>query len=102
MSNASQTDTTVGIVGGGPAGLMLSHVLDRAGIANVVIDNRTRDEIEHTVRAGILEVDSVNMLLDNDVSDRVLRDGYRHVGMAFDLLDRRKPPAQQAGPGAPA
>ena len=81
MSIASQTDTTVGIVGGGPAGLMLSHLLDRAGIANVVIDNRTRDEIEHTVRAGILEVDSVNMLLDNDVSDRVLRDGYRHDGI---------------------
>ena len=75
------TDTTVGIVGGGPAGLMLSHLLDRAGIANVVIDNRTRAQIESTVRAGILEVDSVNMLVDTGVSDRVFRDGHAHDGI---------------------
>ena len=75
------TDTTVGIVGGGPAGLMLSHLLDRAGIANVVIDNRTREQIESTVRAGILEVDSVNMLVDTGVSDRVFRDGHAHDGI---------------------
>ena len=75
------TDTTVGIVGGGPAGLMLSHFLDRAGIANVVIDNRTREQIESTVRAGILEVDSVNMLVDTGVSDRVFRDGHAHDGI---------------------
>lgn len=75
------TDTTVGIVGGGPAGLMLSHFLDRAGISNVVIDNRTREQIESTVRAGILEVDSVNMLVDTGVSDRVFRDGHAHDGI---------------------
>lgn len=75
------TDTTVGIVGGGPAGLMLSHLLDRAGIANVVIENRTRAQIESTVRAGILEVDSVNMLVDTGVSDRVFRDGHAHDGI---------------------
>ena len=49
------TRTTVGIVGGGPAGLMLSHLLHVSGIDSVVVDNRTRHEIEHTVRAGILE-----------------------------------------------
>lgn len=81
MSLASSTDTQVGIVGGGPSGLMLSHLLDRAGIDNVVIDNRTRDEIEHTVRAGILEVDSVNLLVDTGVSDRVFRDGQAHDGI---------------------
>ena len=81
MSIASHTDTTVGIVGGGPAGLMLSHLLDRAGIANVVIDNRTRAQIESTVRAGILEVDSVNLLVDTGVSDRVFRDGHAHDGI---------------------
>lgn len=77
----TSTDTTVGIVGGGPAGLMLSHLLDRAGISNVVIDNRTREQIESTVRAGILEVDSVNMLVDTGVSDRVFRDGHAHDGI---------------------
>ena len=67
--------TQVGIVGGGLAGLMLSHLLAIAGIDSVVVDDRTRDEIEHTVRAGILEADSARLLVDSGVSDRVLRDG---------------------------
>ena len=49
------TTTQVGIVGGGPAGLMLSHLLRVDGIDSVVVDNRTRHEIEQTDRAGILE-----------------------------------------------
>ena len=76
-----ETRTTVGIVGGGPAGLMLSHLLGHSGIESVVIDLRTRHEIEETHRAGILEQDSVRMLVDTGVSDRVLRDGYRHEGI---------------------
>jgi len=75
------TRTTVGIVGGGPAGLMLSHLLHRAGIDSVVVDNRTRLDIEHTVRAGILERDSVRLLVESGVSDRVLRDGHEHQGI---------------------
>jgi 4-hydroxybenzoate 3-monooxygenase len=75
------TRTTVGIVGGGPAGLMLSHLLAGAGIGSVVVELRTRDEIEHTHRAGILEQDSVRMLVETGVSDRVLRDGFRHEGI---------------------
>ncbi len=75
------TRTTVGIVGGGPAGLMLSHLLARAGIDSVVVDNRTRPEIEQTVRAGILESGSVRLLVDTGVSDRVLREGHEHRGI---------------------
>lgn len=76
----------VGIVGGGPAGLMLSHLLDRFGIDSIVVDHRTRREIETTVRAGILEHDSVRLLVDTGVSDRVLREGDEHPGieLAFD------------------
>ena len=77
----SVTRTTVGIVGGGPAGLMLSHLLAIAGIDSVVVDHRTRDEIENTVRAGILEADSVRLLTDTGVSDRVHRDGIAHQGI---------------------
>jgi p-hydroxybenzoate 3-monooxygenase len=80
---ANRTDTTVGIVGGGPAGLMLSHLLSLAGISSVVVDNRLRLEIEHTVRAGILEADSMRLLVDSGVSDRVLRDGIEHEGIAL-------------------
>ncbi len=75
------TRTTVGIVGGGPAGLMLSHLLHNAGIDSVVVDHRTHLEIEQTVRAGILERDSVDLLVDGGVSDRVLRDGHEHRGI---------------------
>jgi 4-hydroxybenzoate 3-monooxygenase len=73
--------TQVAIVGAGPAALMLSHLLARAGIDSVAIDLRTREEIEQTHRAGILEQDSVDLLVDTGVSDRVLRDGYRHDGI---------------------
>jgi p-hydroxybenzoate 3-monooxygenase len=77
------TNTTVGIVGGGPAGLMLSHLLHVAGIESVVVDTRTRDEIEKTHRAGILERDSVRLLVDSGVSDRVLREGHEHQGISL-------------------
>ncbi|SER58265.1 4-hydroxybenzoate 3-monooxygenase [Lentzea albida] len=75
------TRTQVGIVGAGPAGLMLSHLLSLNGIDSVVVDNRTRREIETTVRAGILEADSARLLVDTGVSDRVLRDGHPHEGI---------------------
>ncbi|MDX6355155.1 MAG: p-hydroxybenzoate 3-monooxygenase, partial [Streptomyces sp.] len=75
------TRTQVAIVGGGPAGLMLSHLLARAGIESVVVDNRTRAQIEQTVRAGILERDSVRLLVESGVSDRVLREGHEHAGI---------------------
>ena len=68
------TGATIGIVGGGPAGLMLSHLLSLSGIDSVVVDNRPRLEIEQTVRAGILERDSVRLLVESGVSDRVLRE----------------------------
>jgi 4-hydroxybenzoate 3-monooxygenase len=73
--------TQVAIVGAGPAALMLSHLLARAGIDSVAIDLRTRQEIEETHRAGILEQDSVDLLVGTGVSDRVHRDGYRHDGI---------------------
>jgi p-hydroxybenzoate 3-monooxygenase len=81
MPSPPVTNTTVGIVGGGPAGLMLSHLMSLAGIESVVIDNRTRLEIEQTIRAGILERDSVRLLVDSGVSDRVLREGHEHQGI---------------------
>ena len=73
--------TQVAIVGGGPAGLMLSHLLHLAGIETVVLDNRTVETIENTHRAGILEHDSVRLLVESGVSDRVLTDGHEHGGI---------------------
>ncbi len=77
------TSTAVGVVGGGPAGLMLSHLLDRAGIDSVVVDTRSRHKIQTTVRAGILEADSVRLLVESGVSDRVHRDGVAHDGIVL-------------------
>ncbi|MDM7990033.1 4-hydroxybenzoate 3-monooxygenase [Arthrobacter sp. zg-Y877] len=73
--------TQVGIVGGGPAGLMLSHLLSKSGIDNIVVEKRDHETIRTTHRAGILEHGSVRMLTETGVSDRVLTDGYRHEGI---------------------
>ena len=80
--------TRVGIVGAGPAGLMLSHLLAKSGIDNVAIDTRPRQEIETTHRAGILEDGVVKAIVDSGVSDRVHTDGYEHHGiqLRFDEL----------------
>lgn len=80
-STPVSTKTQVAVVGAGPAALMLTHLLARAGIESVAIDLRSRQEIEETHRAGILEQDSVDLLVDTGVSERVLRDGYRHDGI---------------------
>ena len=73
--------TQVGIVGAGPAGLLLSHLLERAGISSIVVDTRDRGAIETTIRAGILEQGTVDVLVNTGVSDRVLRDGHKHDGI---------------------
>lgn len=77
----SSTRTRVVIVGGGPAGLMVSHLLHRSGIESVVLDTRTVHEIETTHRAGILEPDSVRLLTTTGVSERVVTEGSRHGGI---------------------
>lgn len=71
----------VGIVGAGPAGLMLSHLLHQNGVDSVVIDTRTREEIEGTIRAGVLEQSSVDLMTETGVGDRVQRLGMVHEGI---------------------
>lgn len=73
--------TQVAIIGAGPAGLLLSHLLARANIESIVIDRRSREEIETTVRAGILEADTVRVLVETGASTRVIDEGQRHDGI---------------------
>lgn len=73
--------TRVAIVGAGPAGLLLSHLLGVAGIESVVIDQRTRAQIETTIRAGILEQGTVEILDSSGASSRVRTAGSRHDGI---------------------
>lgn len=73
--------TRVAIVGAGPAGLLLSHLLADAGIESIVLDRRSRSEIESTIRAGILEQETVRVLTETGASERVLEVGNRHDGI---------------------
>ena len=73
--------TRVAIIGAGPAGLLLSHLLAADGIESVIVDQRSREEIEKTIRAGILEQGTVDVLTQTGASERVLVDGHRHDGI---------------------
>jgi p-hydroxybenzoate 3-monooxygenase len=73
--------TRVGIVGAGPAGLMLSHLLHLRGIDSVVLDLRTRQDIEQTIKAGVLEQGTVDLMTRTGVGDRLHRDGSVHHGI---------------------
>ena len=73
--------TQVGIVGAGPAGLTLAMLLQREGIECVVLEARTREYVEKRVRAGLLEQNTVNLLRDLGVADRLDREGIEHSGI---------------------
>jgi p-hydroxybenzoate 3-monooxygenase len=73
--------TQVGIIGGGPAGLLLSRLLAVQGIDSVVLENRSREYVEGRVRAGILEQHSVDTLVAAGVGDRLRREGLEHAGI---------------------
>ena len=73
--------TEVAIVGAGPAGLLLSHLLDRAGIESVVVETRSRDHVESRIRAGILESSTVELLDSAGLGARLHAEGDQHHGI---------------------
>ena len=80
--------TTVGIVGGGPAGLLLARLLRRAGVDCVVLESRDRDYVEQRQRAGILEQSTVDALRACGAAERLDREGLVHEGIEL-RWDRR-------------
>jgi p-hydroxybenzoate 3-monooxygenase len=80
--------TQVGIVGAGPAGLVLAHLLQRAGIESIVLEARTQQYIEERVRAGILEQGTVNLLNELGVGERMMRQGLMHYGVELRFAGR--------------
>jgi p-hydroxybenzoate 3-monooxygenase len=73
--------TQVGIVGAGPAGLMLSHLLHLQGIESVVLEARSRQYVEERVRAGLLEQGTTDLLIETGVGERMQREGLTHHGI---------------------
>jgi p-hydroxybenzoate 3-monooxygenase len=71
----------VGIIGAGPAGLLLSHLLHLQGIESVVLEIRSRADIEATIRAGVLEQGTVDLLSESGVGERMRREGFVHHGI---------------------
>lgn len=72
--------TQVAIIGGGPSGLLLSHLLDRAGIESVVLERRTRDYVIGRIRAGLLEQGTVDVLRGCGLGTRLDREALTHEG----------------------
>jgi p-hydroxybenzoate 3-monooxygenase len=91
--------TQVGIVGAGPAGLLLSHLLHLHGISSVVLEIRDREYIEHRVRAGVLEQATVDTLREAGLADRLDAMGLRHEGieLRFDGEGHRVPMTELTG-----
>jgi p-hydroxybenzoate 3-monooxygenase len=81
--------TQVGIVGAGPAGLMLGHLLHLAGIESVILECRSRQYIEERVRAGVLEQGTVDLMIDTGIGERLQREGLRHEGVWFSFGGRK-------------
>lgn len=83
--------TQVAIIGAGPAGLMLSHLLYLQGIESVVLERRSRDAICATIRAGVLEQGTVDLMSDAGLGGRMRREGFRHEGTVLRVggVDRR-------------
>jgi p-hydroxybenzoate 3-monooxygenase len=81
--------TQVGIVGAGPAGLFLGHLLHLEGIDSVIVENRTRDHVIERVRAGVLEQSTVDLMHETGLGDRLRREGMRHGGIYLCFGGRR-------------
>ncbi|MNG65015.1 p-hydroxybenzoate hydroxylase [compost metagenome] len=73
--------TQVAIIGAGPAGLMLSHLLHLQGIESVVLETRSRQAVESTIRAGVLEQGTVDLLNQTGLGERMRREGAQHQGI---------------------
>ncbi|GJN42340.1 4-hydroxybenzoate 3-monooxygenase [Corynebacterium ammoniagenes] len=84
-TNSDSSHTPVAIIGAGPAGLMLSHLLHLEGVESVVIEKQSREEVESTVRAGILEQGTIDLLRKTGVGDRLDREAEIDEGISISI-----------------
>ena len=81
--------TQVAIIGGGPAGLLLSQLLDLSGIDSVVLERQSRDYVLGRIRAGVLEAGAVGVLEEAGVAERLHAEGQTHEGVELSWHDKR-------------
>ena len=81
--------TQVAIVGAGPAGLTLAHLLHLQGVESVVLEARSREYVEQRVRAGVLEQGTVDLLVESGLGERLLRERLVHHGIELRFEGRR-------------
>ena len=83
--------TQVGIIGAGPAGLLLSHILHLQGIESIVLEKSSRNTVEAIIKAGVLEQGTVDLMNQIGAGDRMMKEGLAHEGiiMRFDGRDER-------------
>jgi p-hydroxybenzoate 3-monooxygenase len=84
------TRTQVGIVGAGPAGLMLGHLLHLAGIDSIIIENRPEEYVIERVRAGVLEQSTVDLMVESGIGSRLQREGMFHDGIYLNVFGKRR------------
>src|SRR5215204_2036554 len=82
--------TQVAIIGGGPAGLLLSHMLDREGIDSIVLERQSRAHVLRRIRAGVLEAGTVELLRAVGLGERMDREGHPHDGSAIAWAGRSR------------
>jgi len=75
--------TQVAIIGGGPAGLLLSHILHRNGVDSIVLERQSRAHVLGRIRAGVLEAGTVALLREVGLGARMDREGHPHDGSAI-------------------
>src|SRR5258708_35582055 len=97
--------TQVGIVGAGPAGLALAQLLHLEGIDSIILESRSREYVEHRVRAGVLEQGSVDLLTEMGVGERIPRPGLKHhrieLGFARHARQNQRRAARPTAPFHP-
>ncbi len=77
------------VVGAGPAGLLLAHLLSREGIETVLLEDRSREYVEARVRAGVIEQGVVDLLVETGAGERLVREGLVHHGIELQFAGER-------------